>query len=446
MNIATKLAVRLFVLAIPFTALAWILLSNDHLATMDQHAAEQLQARMTGQVLEACESEPERWPFGPLGQPESSRRLAAYGPDFTSANPASSPLPEDVRKGLLAGDRYTAAEVESDGQRVRVVALPIGEATGTCAYVAQFRDVLVDSTQAGRTVTTAVSAGLMAAMLALFAATPLVRRVRLLSDLIGRSADSPDQKIALKGKDELAELSQVFEANRVQIREQVAELEARDEALRTHIADTSHDVLTPLSVLQGHLAELAKHHADSSSLQEARATCQYIGELVNNLSARAKLETTSSTEPVDLVRLVERVTARYRPLAEQKQLGLECAVPDDNTEVSGDITLIEQALSNLIHNAIVYNQTGGNVAVVLEARDGGFELRVVDDGPGVSSEDLAKLRDRNFRGEEAKATRSGSGLGLDIASRIAERHGWTLELSCPEDGGLLAVLKPRNRD
>ncbi len=443
MNIASKLAVRLFVLAIPFTALAWFLLSSERLATMDQNAAEQLHARMTDEVLTACESDPGGWPFGPLGRSDNIRRLAAYGADFASANALSPALPEDVQKGLTAGDRFASTEIESDGQRVRVVAIAVGDATGACAYAAQFRQVLADSTQAGRTFTTAISAGLMAAMLALFAATPLVRRIRLLTYRVGRSEEAPDESIALDGKDEIAELSRVFEANRAQIREQIEALEARDNALRAHIADTSHDVLTPLSVLQGHLAELAKHVEEdsASSLREARATCQYIGELVNNLGARAKLEAALSKEAVDMCRLVERVSARYRPLAAQNRVNLDFAVPREELEVAGDITLIEQALGNLIHNAVVYNRSGGNVAVVLEGNGSGFELRITDDGPGVSPDELANLRERNFRGKDAKAKRAGSGFGLDIASRVAEQHGWSLDIRCPDSGGLEAVLR-----
>ena len=105
----------------------------------------------------------------------------------------------------------------------------------------------------------------------------------------------------------------------------------------------------------------------------------------------------------------------------------------------GDLTLLEQALSNLVHNAIRHNHAGGHVAITLDVDGDRFELAVRDDGPGVSHAELTRLRERGFRGEEARG-RDGQGLGLAIVSRVAERHGLTFELASPEEGGLLATL------
>jgi len=111
--------------------------------------------------------------------------------------------------------------------------------------------------------------------------------------------------------------------------------------------------------------------------------------------------------------------------------------------VRGDITLLERAVSNVVHNAVRYNLPGGHVALVLDrrAREGRFSLRVVDDGPGIAEDELARITERSFRGNEARTRHPhGMGLGLHIARDVVERHGFSLVFRRPEEGGLEVEL------
>jgi signal transduction histidine kinase len=111
--------------------------------------------------------------------------------------------------------------------------------------------------------------------------------------------------------------------------------------------------------------------------------------------------------------------------------------------VQGDVTLLEQALSNLVHNAVRYNRTGGHVAVLLEeaTAPAGFRLRVLDDGPGVKEEELQRLVERRQRGDEARQRYpDGLGLGLHIVYGVAERHGFRLDFGRSEHGGLEVTI------
>ena len=106
-----------------------------------------------------------------------------------------------------------------------------------------------------------------------------------------------------------------------------------------------------------------------------------------------------------------------------------------------DPTLLDQALSNLVDNAVRYNREGGHVAVVLDHASGGFMLSVIDDGPGVSDEELAQLTKRWFRGSEARTRRpDGKGLGLAIVSESVGRLRLGLHFSRPDSGGLRADI------
>jgi signal transduction histidine kinase len=176
----------------------------------------------------------------------------------------------------------------------------------------------------------------------------------------------------------------------------------------------------------------------------------YLASLVHNLAVAARLEAAEVSlqeSPVDLRELVARVVARHRPIAKQLEISLESAVPDEAVIVSADMTLLEQAVSNVTYNAVRYNRAGGHVAIVLEGTDaGGFSLRIVDDGPGIAEEQLSRLVERGYRGDAAR-TRApdGQGLGLHIAFRAAELHGYTMTLKPSEAGGLKVVLESVKR-
>ena len=120
---------------------------------------------------------------------------------------------------------------------------------------------------------------------------------------------------------------------------------------------------------------------------------------------------------------------------------LEVAVPEHTVEFQGDLTLLEQALGNVVQNAIRYNHAGGHVAVALLGTSDAWTLKVVDDGPGISAEDRARVLEPSFRGGEARTRHPhGMGLGLHIANDVVTRHGLRLELKDTEGGGLTVEI------
>jgi signal transduction histidine kinase len=113
-------------------------------------------------------------------------------------------------------------------------------------------------------------------------------------------------------------------------------------------------------------------------------------------------------------------------------------VPEVPLTADADVTLLEQAVSNVVYNAIRHNRTGGHVALILEPRSQTrFRVRVIDDGPGIPPEQLDRVARRGERGDAAR-TRApdGQGLGLDIAHRVASLHGHKLKFAESEFGGL----------
>ncbi len=305
----------------------------------------------------------------------------------------------------------------------------------------------------------ALVAGLLGALL--LAVGPILRRIgRLTRDVEIAAKTQYDKDIRAEGSDEIAALAHAFNAAGESVRTQMSELSAREETLRAFVANTTHDVMTPLTVLQGHLMELKRNQARREAndialdaiteellIRSSIEETHYLGSLVQNLGALAKLDADQieiSEHNVDLVELAQRAIARHRPLGLTRSIVIDAVLPPEPVVVRGDVTLLEQAVSNIISNAVRYNQDGGRVIVVLEARIGTkhFCLRIFDDGPGVSDDELARLTERRFRGAEARTrTPDGSGLGLSIARDVIERHGWTLTMGPVPWGGLEVVLE-----
>lgn len=389
-------------------------------------------------------------PPGFMSRPETW----AYDPSFVSANPRAPAFPADLRKQLEGGDTVASTEWERDGKLGVQVAMRMPWNEGPSAIMLVRRDE--------RGPLSAVSSlfwsslGLCAALFVaiFFAAGPVVERVRRLTSQVkdsaaGRYSSAVDDA----GSDEISELARAFNTAGAEVKSNVDALERRERALRTFVENTTHDVMLPLTVLQGHLSSIRRSAEtgsvpDAEVVRDALEESHYVTSLLQNLAIAARLdegELTFERHPVDMNALVERAVNRQRPIARPKQVTVDYAVPEDVVWIDGDVTLVEQMVSNVIHNAVRYNREGGHVAVLLETAHGDaqeFVLRVLDDGPGIPDELRERVLERSFRADEARSRHpDGLGLGLSIAKDVADRHGFQLEMLKSAEGGLEVVFR-----
>jgi signal transduction histidine kinase len=369
---------------------------------------------------------------------------------LTSDNPDAPPIPEETAAKLRAGQHAVASgSITSDDGLILFVRMPWFEESGSpCAFVyARQRGGRAPSLTR-EFLLGAVAVSLLMAIAMLFAAGPLVRRVRRLTAEVRRTADERyTQPIALEGRDELATLAEAFNTAGRELRAHAAALEQRERSLREFVEGTTHDLMLPLTVLQGHLVSLREgaEGSEAELLAEALEEAHYMGSLVGNLSTAAKLEAADShlrQDPVDLVGVIERVVTRNLTVAREKAVSLESVLPGAPMIVRGDGTLIEQAVGNLLHNAVRYVEARGRVLIVLSSHGNRFSLRVQDDGAGMAPEQLERLTERRWRADAARSRHpDGSGLGLAIANEVCLRHGFVLSLRKAEElGGLEAEI------
>ncbi len=387
-------------------------------------------------------------PF-PIGAPPVNY---AYDEQLISVNPAAPRLAmaDDVRTLEVGAVHVVPRAWYGDDVDV-VVRTPWG--SGPCAFVLTHGTTTPGFIGALLPASPIWLLPLAAVLIAiLIAVGPVVARIRRLTVAVNRSAAHGfADAIPAEGTDEVAELARAFDAAGREVRAQLATKDQREQTLRDFLANTTHDVMIPLTVLQSHLATLREAHAagaapDPLVLTAAMAEAHYIGALLHNLAVAAKLDAGEPgmlKSPVDLNALVARVVSRHAPIARQRAIALEHAVPEHPLTAQADVTMLEQAVSNVVYNAIRHNRTGGHVALILEPQaDERFRVRVIDDGPGIPPQQLERVAQRGQRGDAARSRApDGQGLGLDIAHRVARLHGHQLTFAASEFGGLQVDLE-----
>jgi two-component system, OmpR family, sensor kinase len=207
---------------------------------------------------------------------------------------------------------------------------------------------------------------------------------------------------------------------------------------RTFIADASHELRTPLTLLR---AEIELALARPRSTDELEAALRSAGGEVDRLSRLADdllllARTADGTVPLlrDAVRpaeLLDRVAARFRPRAAAAGRTIEVSAPAALT-ISADGLRLEQAVSNLVSNALDYG--AGSVELTARAGDEWVEIHVRDHGQGFPPDLLAHAFERFTRGDDAQAT-GGAGLGLAIVEVVAQAHTGTAHATTHVGGG-----------
>jgi two-component system sensor histidine kinase TctE len=226
----------------------------------------------------------------------------------------------------------------------------------------------------------------------------------------------------------------------------MARVRAAIAAQRRFIADASHQLRTPLSVLRAE-ADAALRREGAAELREAverlRAHSEATSHLATQLLALARAEPDSAgagaLAPIDLASVARETCAALVPhaLSHQVDLGYE---GDGPASVRGDALLLRELLSNLVDNAVRHGRPAGRITVSVTSGGGtpaAPTLAVEDDGPGIPAAERERVLERFYR---VPGTRGdGCGLGLAIVNEVARRHGATLHLLDGPDGKGLRV-------
>jgi len=253
-----------------------------------------------------------------------------------------------------------------------------------------------------------------------------------------------DQRIPLSNEDpEIARVIHVL--NRMMDR-----LENSFRQATRFSADASHELKTPLAIMQGELENALQEASPGSKEQQVFGNLleetQRLKTITNGLLLLARADAGQlkpALETVDLTAMLEGIVEDTRVLAEESRLEFEVK-PIPAIRVQADPALLRTALLNLFVNAVKYNEPGGTIVVELETRENRVLLTLGNSGPGIPESDRARVFTRFHRVDAARQRLvDGVGLGLSLAREIARAHGGELELQESRPGWTKFLLRMR---
>jgi two-component system phosphate regulon sensor histidine kinase PhoR len=213
-------------------------------------------------------------------------------------------------------------------------------------------------------------------------------------------------------------------------------LEAQLDQQERWVSDVAHELKTPLTALLLVGDSLAGNVTDQNAILVERLLKELrrMQDLVGDLLELSRLENVLpgegiQSEPVNLVALFKDVWHGIKPLADQKHLDLEIIFEGGGeaieTTVYADKRRLHRALLNLLDNAVHFSPSGSGIQVEIQATADWVRIGILDQGVGLSEEDMQHMFDRFYRGDSSRYRqhRGGSGLGLAIVQQIALAHG-----------------------
>lgn len=345
-----------------------------------------------------------------------------------------------VGGGPIASVNYSVSNVAEvdDELRVRTPVRNGSEVVGWVGVGRQLATVTTGVSQARWDLfwSAAVIAAVMVAA-GWWIATKLTHSLERLADYAGAVRDGKPAQPPDSRATEIASLGHAFEEMRVTL-EGKAHVERYTQAL-------AHEFKAPLSAIRGAAELLAENPPEPDRarfIANLRAESDRLRMIVDRLLELAALESRrngAALTEVPLAGVARKACEISQPTAAAKRVTLSFRAAAE-PRVRGETFLLEQAISNLVQNALDFTPTGGTVEVVLRTEGDRAVVTVEDTGPGVPDYALEKIFDRFYSLPRPDTGRKSSGLGLSIVREIARLHAGEIALENRTEGGARAVL------
>jgi signal transduction histidine kinase len=250
---------------------------------------------------------------------------------------------------------------------------------------------------------------------------------------------------------EISELAETFNAMLAELERTYDKLAASNRQLREFLADCSHELRAPLTLILGNLDMIVRTGEEDTgfrdqALADIRREAERMSRMITQLLilARADAGAEVVAEPVELASVIASVGRQASRMARRARFHLDATAGRlDGVWVDVSADYLEQQLLILLDNAFRYTPDGGDVHLSAHIADQSVDLTVTDTGPGIDRDDLPRIFDRFYRGQNVNGA-TGTGLGLAIAQWIAVQHHGSIDVeSQPGHGSRFTILIPR---
>ena len=390
---------------------------------------------------------------------ESGRIVATSAPPADASGkrswPAATTLAQSLA-GLLeqaarSGRAYQTVPDKREGIRALATSVKNSGRTYTVVVVHSLHDQDEALEQARGAFYVAVPLALLIASLGgYFLARKSLAPVVAMGDRAARiGAANLNERLPVPNSlSELGRLARIFN-------ELLARLDLSFEQQRRFMADASHELRTPVAIVCGESeVALSREMRSTEEYRESLAIVhdegRRLSRVVEDLFILARADADQyqlESANFYLDETIADCVRAVRSLAAQRGLELRYQHPEDELLIRGDEGLIRRMILNLLDNAIKYTQTGGKVCVSLKSDDSFYRIEIKDTGTGIPVESQPHIFERFYRVDRARSRNggntvhsSGAGLGLSIASWIAEMHGGRITLDHSDQRGSAFVI------
>ncbi|MCE7791328.1 HAMP domain-containing histidine kinase [Salipaludibacillus sp. CUR1] len=229
--------------------------------------------------------------------------------------------------------------------------------------------------------------------------------------------------VNVASNDEIGQLGQTFNY-------MADELNSLEQMRKDFIANVSHDLRSPLTSIKGFLVALLDGTIPDKKRDHyyllMKDETERVIKLVNDTLDMTQLESGKiklEQENYNLQRQLQRIVVKLEPQLTKKNIELEIISDDKDIYVFADPARIEQALINLLQNAIQFSAGKAKVTIFLEKNKDEASIRIEDTGKGIAQEELALIWERFYKADRSRTDKAGTGIGLSIVKSIMDLHG-----------------------
>jgi len=247
-------------------------------------------------------------------------------------------------------------------------------------------------------------------------------------------------QVDIDSKDELGKLASSFNS-------MSTDLEKADLARKQMTADIAHDLRTPLSILQGYTEAMSEGKMAGSQeiYQVMHQQAKHLNYLIDDLKTLSLLDSEElvfQIQNIDPANILQQVESAFSPLAGEKGIQLTLTKDQILPRVNLDPGRLTQILGNLINNALQVLPSGGKIEITAIQEAKNLLLKVTDNGPGISDENLPLIFNRSFRADKSRASENGSsGLGLAITKKLVEAQGGSISVESKVGTGTTFLIE-----
>lgn len=363
-------------------------------------------------------------------------------------------LPEKVKEGVelaFQGTGFTLQEYNNIiSDIVLTVGVPVRDRSGTIKAVVLLHSPVEGLRSAinnglrilGISIVAALCSAFIISILMSWRFTRSMNQLKKIAERLGEKDYSARSNIVQD--DEIGELARTMDvlAERLQLADE--ESKNLEKMRRSFIANISHELRTPVTVIRGSLEALrdgviTEPEDVKEFYEQMYGESIFLQRLINDLLELSRLQNADfaiEKEGLNFCDVVKDAVRSARQLGQEKQLEVTSELDTETYMLEGDYGRLKQMLMVFLHNSIKFSPEGGRIEIKLE----GSTLRITDHGCGMKEEDIPHAFERFYKAHNEQ-NKTGSGLGLAIAKQIALRHDMDLELFSKENEGTTILVK-----